>query len=380
MSYYITFYKQQNVHQITFEDLFGEYIEPLKPSKDTRDTVTYERSYVKHELIRRVDFDRMHHALSEFVSRYGELIGVADKSTLYRSFTIPKKNGKRRQIDAPHDELKRALYDLKDIFERYFFMSYHTSAFAYVKGRSTVDAIRRHQENESKWFLKIDMKDFFPNTTQEFVTKMLCMTFPMCEFVCRNGNRDLLDKALSLCFLRGGLPQGTPISPMLTNAMMIPVDHALSKMCHANSPHLCYTRYADDLLISSRCSFDWRHVQSEVAKIISDFGAPFTINYSKTRYGSSAGSNWNLGLMLNGENQITVGYKKKRALKVSIHKFITGVINGTPWDASSVRQFLGDISYCRMVEKEKTNKILNAYSVKYGRDIEKTAKFLLNSY
>lgn len=379
MSYYITVNREPRVYQLTFEDImYGLDESKLALQKDTRDTTTWKVDAINRRLIEKTDFNAMQAALRGFVERYQDLIAVEDKSTLYRSFKIPKRSGGLRQIDAPNDELKRALYDLKMIFEKKFYMSYHTAAFAYVHGRSTIDSVKRHQQNKSRWFLKTDMRHFFPSTSPEFLMKMLCMTFPFCAFIEDDwGNRELLEKALSLCFLNGGLPQGTPTSPMLTNALMIPIDHAISKMCHEYQPHLCYTRYADDILISSEYSFKWTDVQNKLIAILNSFEAPFSLHPDKTRYGSSAGRNWNLGVMLNAENKITIGHEKKKVFKAMVFQFMTDDAKGTAWGLEDVQHFLGLISYYRMVEKENIDAILETYSAKFNKDVEATAKALL---
>ena len=379
MSYYITVNREPRVYQLTFEDImYGLDESKLALQKDTRDTTTWKVDEINRRLIEKTDFNAMQTALRDFVERYQNLIAVEDKSTLYRSFKIPKRSGGLRQIDAPNDDLKRALYDLKLIFEKKFYMSYHTAAFAYVHGRSTIDSVKRHQQNKSRWFLKTDMRHFFPSTSPEFLMKMLCMTFPFCSFIQDDwGNRELLEKALSLCFLNGGLPQGTPTSPMLTNALMIPIDHAISKMCHEYQPHLCYTRYADDILISSEYGFKWTDVQNKLIAILNSFEAPFSLHPDKTRYGSSAGRNWNLGVMLNAENKITIGHEKKKVFKAMVFQFMTDDAKGVVWVMEDVQHFLGLISYYRMVEKENIDAILATYSAKFNKDVEATAKALL---
>lgn len=379
MPYYITVNREPRMRQITIDDILNGIDESkLALQKDTRDTTTWKVEAISRELIEKTDFYSMQIALMEFVEKYKDLIAVEDKSALYRSFKIPKRSGGLRQIDAPNDELKKALYELKFIFEKKFYMSYHTSAFAYVHGRSTIDSVKRHQQNNSRWFLKTDMRHFFPSTTPEFLMKMLCMTFPFCEFIRYDfGCKELLEKALSLCFLNGGLPQGTPTSPMLTNALMIPVDHAINKMCHEYAPHLCYTRYADDILISSQYNFKWSDVQGRLISILEMFGAPFTLHPEKTRYGSSAGRNWNLGVMLNAENKITIGHEKKKVFKAMVFQFMTDDAKGNHWGLDDVQHFLGLISYYRMVEKDCINEILQAYSQKFNKDVEATAKALL---
>lgn len=379
MSYYITVNREPRVYQLTFEDImYGLDESKLALQKDTRDTTTWKVDAINRRLIEKTDFNAMQAALRGFVERYQDLIAVEDKSTLYRSFKIPKRSGGLRQIDAPNDELKHALYDLKMIFEKRFYMSYHTAAFAYVHGRSTIDSVKRHQQNKSRWFLKTDMRHFFPSASPEFLMKMLCMTFPFCAFIEDNwGNRELLEKALSLCFLNGGLPQGTPTSPMLTNALMIPIDHAISKMCHEYQPHLCYTRYADDILISSEYSFKWTDVQNKLIAILKSFEAPFSLHPDKTRFGSSSGRNWNLGVMLNAENKITIGHEKKKVFKAMVFQFMIDDAKGVAWRLEDVQHFLGLISYYRMVEKESIDAILATYSAKFNKDVEATAKALL---
>ena len=105
--------------------------------------------------------------------------------------------------------------------------------------------------------------------------------------------------------------------------MMIPVDFKIAReLREHNHQRFVYTRYADDFQISSKYSFSFMEIQNVIVSILKEFDAPFTIKSEKTRYGSSAGQNWNLGLMLNKDNKITVGYKKKRQFQAMLSSYI----------------------------------------------------------
>lgn len=292
----------------------------------------------------------------------------------YYSFKIPKRSGGWRSINAPNEELKEAQRVLAGIFENVFGALYHTSAYAYVKKRSTIDAIKKHQRNESRWFLKLDFHDFFGSTTPEFVLHMFSQIWPFSGIMTRPGGRDQLSLALSLCFLDGGLPQGTPISPLLTNIMMIPIDYALFNGFLKFSDgerdlHLVYTRYADDLLISCRVGFNKDVVISYIKSVLAMQSAPFSLNDSKTRYASSSGSNWNLGVMLNKDNEITIGHKNKELLRSMLHHYINARGSESPWDLSDVQALAGKISYFRMVEPTSVDHIIESYNQKFNINI-----------
>ena len=367
---YITIFTKPQDYQISFDDLLNGVNESLFNQKfeNTHDTKTVFREVTPSKLKENINVGEMIAILNSFNERHADLINTADKSVLYHSFKIPKRSGGLRPIDAPNEELMEALRELKHIFEQTLFAKYHTSAFAYVKGRCAIDAVKRHQKNNSRWFLKLDFHNFFGSTTLDFVIKMLKMIFPFSEILKTEAGYGVLKDALSLCFLNGGLPQGTPISPTITNLMMIPVDHAIAKMAREHSPHLCYTRYADDLLLSSDINFRWSEVQNSILQTLSQFEAPFSLNTEKTRYGSSAGRNWNLGVMLNKDNQITIGHQRKKTFKAMIFSFLGDHINGQQWNVSDVQYILGLYSYYTAVEKDCIDKIIKTYDAKFNLD------------
>lgn len=466
---FITIKLRPKDYQISFDDIINGVNDSFfeRCLQDTKDTRTVFREHTPKKLLENYKVEDLILRLEIFVSTYANLINVEDKSTLYRSFKIPKRSGGLRQIDAPEPELMTALTELKYIFERHLYASYHTAAFAYVAGRCTVDAVKRHQANNSKWFLKLDFHDFFGSSTPEFVMKQLGMIFPFNEILSSPRGEQALRKALSLCFLNGGLPQGTPISPTLTNIFMIPIDFAISKMARESTPHLCYTRYADDIIISSEFNFEsyeidrimgnskakdmieknkntkvyqllidgkvvaYKHdektarisskkwgnkikknieirqihindgnrgktlgqisnflnadvektkVLSQVINILNTFDAPFTLSYHKTRYGSRAGSNYNLGVILNNDNKITIGHAKKKVFKTMIHSFMTDSMTDHPWKTDEVQHLYGLVSYYRMVEgRETIDTILKSYSEKFNKDVEGAIKDALHA-
>ena len=368
---YITIKQSPAYHQITFEEMIAG-VEDLSKyiSANTTNTRTHFTENVNPRLLENTDIDCMITRLHSFNQTH-EALFAKDRGTLYKTFHIPKNSGGLRRIDAPEPEMMTALRQLKVLMEQNMFALYHTSAFAYVRGRCTVDAIKRHQKNESKWFLKLDFSDFFGSTTPKFVLSMLLLIFPFSEIVKRQDGRDELSKAIGLCFLNDNLPQGTPISPFITNVMMIPLDHKLSNgLRNFDSRRFVYTRYADDLLISCKYDFDKDKVLAFVSDTLREFKTPFSIKPDKTRYGSSAGRNWNLGVMLNKDNQITIGHKKKKHFKAMLDNYTRAKKAGSSWDLHDVQVLSGLISYYRMIERDYINYVLKTYSEKNQCDIE----------
>ena len=362
---YITIKQSPAYHQITFEEMMAG-VEDLSRYVfyNTSNTRTHFATNVNPKLLENTDIEHMISLLFIFNKNH-EALFAADRASLYKTFHIPKASGGLRRIDAPEPELMNALRQLKTLFEGEMFALYHTSAFAYVRKRCTVDAVKRHQRNESKWFIKLDFANFFGSTTPEFVMDMLSRIFPFSEIVKREDGREELEKALSLCFLNGGLPQGTPISPFLTNLMMIPLDHKLSNsLRNFEKNRFVYTRYADDLLISCRQDFSQDKIQAFISDTLKEFDAPFTIKPEKTRYGSSSGRNWNLGVMLNKDNQITIGHKKKKHFKAMLDGYIRAKKDGRGWDLHDVQVLSGLISYYRMIEQDYIDYVLKTYSEK----------------
>jgi ABC-2 type transport system ATP-binding protein len=88
----------------------------------------------------------------------------------------------------------------------------------------------------------------------------------------------------------------------------------------------------------------------------------------------SLGMNWNLGVMLNKDNQITIGHKRKKEFKAMLDNYMRDRKSDTSWDRHDIQVLGGLISYYRMVEKEYIDYLLQQYSQKHSADIEKCIK------
>lgn len=287
-----------------------------------------------------------------------KLIPIPEQA--YHSFKIPKKTKGFRNIDAPNPELKDrqkliANYIVKDLE-----VLAHDSAWAYTSGRDVVGAMKEHINNKSRWFLKIDLKNFFGSCTPEFIAKQLKNIYPFGLYA----DYDLMIDALTVVACKdGGLPQGTPLSPIITNLCMVEYDYKMNKLIYELTKKdkllkqkYIYTRYADDIIISAQNKFDYQVLVKAIKKLFKD--TPLVINEEKTRFGSNAGRNWNLGVMCNKDNKMTIGYKKKKELKNTIYHYLT---DDSIWDLESLRWLLGQLSWLRNVEFEYFQGVVDYY-------------------
>jgi hypothetical protein len=369
---YVTIPLPDRQHQITFDEILAGEIDIRRFVTHPSSSATWTR-FLQRVPKRLSDTFGVEHAknvLEGFNSKY-EALRQVPRQSLYDTFHLPKRSGGLRQIDAPLRELMEALRELKRIFEDEFIVSHHTAAYAYVRHRCTRDALVPHQRMGSWWFLKTDFSNFFGSSTPEFIHHMLALIFPFNQMYENEACKEELVKALDLCFLNGGLPQGTPISPMLTNIMMIPIDYLISKTLRDfDHRQFTYTRYADDLLISCRIDFNKEKVINQLRGILRSFNAPFDFKDEKTRYGSSAGSNWNLGLILNRNNEITIGHKNKKRFHAMVANYILDRQHDKTWDLHDVQVLHGRMSYYKMVEPEYVAKVIDFNNNKFNADVQ----------
>ena len=299
------------------------------------------------------------------LAKEAKMLIDSDLDKHYTTFKIPKHNGKFRTIDAPGEILKDFLTRVKNTLQNTLQIYPHNAAFAYIQHRSNKHALIKHQYNESKWFLHLDLKDFFSNCTEEFIHSQLKQVFPFSEMYKNPQDILVMQIIIASALYKGRLPQGTPLSPYLTNIIMIPIDYALHNLCKQwNKQHFVYTRYADDIDISSKYEFDYKTLVAEIDKILAT-NSPLQINGEKIHYGSNAGRNWHLGLMLNQQNKITVGHKKKKAIKQKLMNYCT---NKTNWQLDDIQCFLGELAYFKNIEPDYHEYLIEQYSKKYNQN------------
>lgn len=268
-----------------------------------------------------------------------------DLSAMYKTFQIPKRRGGFREICAPTDELKALQTQVADLFTKTMRFLPHNAAHGFTRKRNCKTSLEVHQKYGARWFLKLDIKDFFPNTTFEQVVHAMKHVYPFCLLTDRQ-----IWLFASVCTLGGVTPQGAPTSPVITNLVMVAEDVRITEYCKAHK--LTYTRYADDMLISSRVSFDWETVQNDIQAILENY----ELKTEKTRYGSFNGRNWNLGLMYNNQNQITVGHAKKKLVKNLVHNYLTKPEQRTQ---ENYYHLIGLIGYCHYIEPAYFENYLN---------------------
>ena len=153
----------------------------------------------------------------------------------YRQFTIPKRSRGYREIRAPNDATKRLQRRiLRRLLAR---LKAHSAAMGFERGHSIVTNALPHVGQGA--VVRFDLVNFFPSTMLRRVRK----------YFRRVGwNRRAAGILVRLCTYEGGLPQGAPTSPRLSNLVNFRLDARLAGM--ATALNAIYTRYADDITFS----------------------------------------------------------------------------------------------------------------------------------
>ncbi len=186
---------------------------------------------------------------------------------------IPKKSGGVRPLDIPcvNDRIAQAGVALVLVPE--FEPEFEESSFGYRPGRSVFDAVRRvtmHWRDGFKWVVDADIKRFFEMVSHDRLINQLELVIDDAKLI------DLIWVWLEWYRPEGrGLPQGSPVSPLLANFYLDDIDENIA------GRGVRLVRYADDFLLLCKSEVTARKALSRAHELLAEIG--LEINLDKTR-------------------------------------------------------------------------------------------------
>lgn len=262
----------------------------------------------KSDLLKRMAID-----LAILPSHLEQIIRTAPLR--YKDFNIPKKAGGFRRVAQPAREVKLIQYwVINEITSR---LPVHESATAYRQGSSIIKNAEAHVF--SRHMLKLDFENFFPSITKKDITLHL-------ERFCSD-HLDLSARetiAHLCCWVPARRPPlrlciGAPTSPLISNTIMFEFDSRISEMAKKESVQ--YTRYADDITLSSRERIKLDHYQEIIIGLLQDLDYPkLRLNSKKTVRASRADKRIITGLIVTPNEKISIGRDRKRLIRSMYHK------------------------------------------------------------
>lgn len=256
----------------------------------------------------------------------------------YKHYQIAKRSGGMRDIYHPTPELKAIQrWLINNVFSA---CAVSPAASAYEHGCSIRLNAERHIS--SNYFLKLDFNNFFPSIEIDWIKSFLQDALPNLEagarvtvarLVCRSG---VADKSLALSI-------GAPSSPALSNRILYDLDSAIEEIAAAGQA--IYSRYADDMYLSTREAYVLKDVEQLVRDAISRITPKLSINEAKTLNLSRKRRISVTGLIVTPERRISLGRDLKRRIKTEVFLWQRGELSGDATDT-----LRGLITYAEGVE------------------------------
>jgi len=192
-----------------------------------------------------------------FESREEELLSVIHEKLregIYRfkparRVLIPKEGtSKMRKLGIPVIMDRVVSQSINLVFEEMFDPDFTESNFGFRRGKSQHQAIKHVQKIVAEgyeWCASIDLQSFFDEIPHDLILKLIRRKISdekLVTLIARALKAGVIEDGILVKTLKG-CPQGSPLSPMLSNIVLNELDQELEKRA------LHYCRWADDFLI-----------------------------------------------------------------------------------------------------------------------------------
>ena len=276
-----------------------------------------------------------------------------------------KKKGGFRTINAPDKQLKTVQRDLADYLSNIIYKDTLNKAnyiTGFVEGKSIIDNAKPHVESE--WIINLDIADFFPSVTSELVNNVLTPIKEkeglLSKILFEEGKTDFFglkkDQIVKIATLKDCLPQGSPASPIIANIVAHQtVDKEVLKTLENG---WVYTRYADDITLSTKLDLPREYVQKVADSIIEvvEKNTPFKIKREKVNVKHRSQRQVVTGIVVNNES-LGISRKTRNLLRAVLHRH---KVEDKPLDDS----ILGVLSFIKQVNPVQFEQLTKEFPCK----------------
>lgn len=177
--------------------------------------------------------------------------------------SIPKSNGKYRLLGIPTATDRLLQQGVSQVIGSSFEREFKEHSYGFRPNRNAHQAVQQAQKNIHEGYdhiVEIDLKNFFDEVDHSILLQLLYRKVK-CRMTLRLIRKWLRAPILikgKLVKRRKGVPQGSPLSPLLSNIMLHELDRELEKQGHR------YVRYADDFSVYTKSKHTARKIGNNV--------------------------------------------------------------------------------------------------------------------
>ena len=188
-------------------------------------------------------------------------------------------------------------------------------SFAYRKGATLYQAVLPH--SKSRAFYQTDLEKFFNSITEPLIRSTIQRaTIPIEDI------SSYLDRIICMLTIEGRLPIGYSTSPTLSNACLLHFDEAMAIESEARG--WLYTRYADDIIISSSDRANVSNAPSVIRECLArTLEGDFRLNESKSKLTTVGRKIKLLGLVILPTGIICIDRELRHRLESRLHFYVT---------------------------------------------------------
>lgn len=186
-----------------------------------------------------------------------------------KGVTILKSNGKMRLIGIPTVGDRLIQQGIYQVLMPIFDAGFQKNSYGFRPNRNAHQAVNQSLQNINEGYqdiVDIDLKSFFDEVDHELLLTLIHRKVTCKQTLClirRFLRAPMLHKGV-LSKRRKGIPQGGPLSPLLSNILLNELDIELEKRGHR------YVRYADDFSIYVKCKTAARRVGNGIFQFLRD--------------------------------------------------------------------------------------------------------------
>lgn len=187
---------------------------------------------------------------------------------MIRRVWIPKSGGGQRGLGIPNVVDRVVAEAVRQVLEPVYEPTFHASSHGFRPGRSCQTAIeqaRGYLEEGYEWVVDLDLENFFNRVSHQRLMARLSQRVQERSLLVLIG-RMLKAKVVMpdgvIVSTEEGVPQGGPLSPLLSNVVLDELDHELERRGHR------FVRYADDCNLYVRSERAGQRVMESVVRFI----------------------------------------------------------------------------------------------------------------